>query len=617
MTITRFPRMLALLIVMALIVGGLPVRSMYAAGFVVNSLGDTAMPTAGDGFCTLREAIASANNAGNGDCGPNSAADDTITFSVSGTITLAAVLPFIAGGAGALTIDGGGNIAISGGGSDQVLLINSDANLTLQRLTITNGYSLGFGGGIQNSGTLTVTNSVLSNNAAGFGAGIDNTGTLTITNSTFSNNAATTSGGGIYNAGTLTITNSSFSNNAATISGGGISNDTNGTLTITNNTLSNNMADYGAGIYNDTNGTLTITNSTLSNNIASNSGGGMYNSGTLTITNSTFSTNQTGAFDGGGIYNQGALTIANSTFSNNIATNGGGIYNANALTVTNSTFEGNTVSSSGGGIYNDTVGTLAITNSTFSNNGAPNGGGIGSTGTLTLNNTIIANSFGGDCRGSVASADHNLIENTGTNACNLTNGVNGNIIGQDPNLGTLAGTPAYFPLNTDSPAIDKGSNAICAAAPVNNQSQNGVTRPQDGNGDSSATCDIGSYELDVTPPTVTSITRADPNPTNAASVSFTVTFSEAVTGVDSNDFSLNPTGGVSGAGITGVSGAGSSYTVTVNTGTGSGTLGLDVPATATITDLTGNALSGLPFITGESYLVRSSFVYLPLVVKTP
>ncbi|HBW67173.1 MAG TPA: hypothetical protein DEF43_08435, partial [Chloroflexus aurantiacus] len=230
MTITRFPRMLALLIVMALIVGGLPVRSMYAAGFVVNSLGDTAMPTAGDGFCTLREAIASANNAGNGDCGPNSAADDTITFSVSGTITLAAVLPFIAGGAGALTIDGGGNIAISGGGSDQVLLINSDANLTLQRLTITNGYSLGFGGGIQNSGTLTVTNSVLSNNAAGFGAGIDNTGTLTITNSTFSNNAATTSGGGIYNAGTLTITNSSFSNNAATISGGGISNDTNGTL---------------------------------------------------------------------------------------------------------------------------------------------------------------------------------------------------------------------------------------------------------------------------------------------------------------------------------------------------------------------------------------------------
>ncbi|WP_322821089.1 choice-of-anchor Q domain-containing protein [Chloroflexus sp.] len=550
MTITRFPRTPALLIVMALIAGGIPVRPMHAAGFVVNSLGDTAMPTAGDGFCTLREAIASANNAGNGDCGPDSAADDTITFNVSGTITLASVLPPIASGAGALTIDGGGNITISGDGSEQVLLINPGTNLTLQSLTITNGDSFGFGSGIQNSGTLTVTNSVLSNNAAGYGAGIDNTGTLTITNSIFSNNAATTSSG-ILNAGTLTITNSSFSNNAATTSSSGIYNA--GTLTITNSLLSNNTADYSAGVFNGTADTLTITNSRLANNIASDSSGGIANSGTLTVTNSTFSTNQAGTLDGGGVYNQGALIIANSVLSSNAAT------------------------TSGGGIANS--GTLTVTNSTFSNNGAPNGGGIHSTGTLTLNNTIIANSFVGDCRGSVASADHNLIENTGTDACNLTNGVNGNIIGQDPNLGILTGTPAYFSLNTGSPAIDKGSNAICAAAPVNNQSQNGVTRPQDGNDDSSATCDIGSYELDVTPPTVTSITRADPNPTNATSVNFTVTFSESVTGVDSSDFSLNPTGGVSGASITGVSGFGSSYTVTVNTGTGSGTLRLDIPAT--------------------------------------
>lgn len=126
-----------------------------------------------------------------------------------------------------------------------------------------------------------------------------------------------------------------------------------------------------------------------------------------------------------------------------------------------------------------------------------------------------------------------------------------------------------------------------------------------------------SYTVDKGAPTVTAITRASPNPTNAASVSFTVTFSEAVTGVDSSDFSLTTTGSLSGVSITGVSGAGSSYTVTVNTGTGSGTLGLDVPATATITDPSGNSLSGLPFITGESYLVRSYFIYLPLVVKTP
>ena len=120
--------------------------------------------------------------------------------------------------------------------------------------------------------------------------------------------------------------------------------------------------------------------------------------------------------------------------------------------------------------------------------------------------------------------------------------------------------------------------------------------------------------MDKTAPTVVSITRADPNPTSAASVQFIVTFSEAVTGVDAGDFSLTTTGSIAGAGVTGVSGAGSVYTVTVSTGTGSGTLRLDVPGTATITDLAGNGLSGLPYTGGEVYqkVVRR---FLPLILR--
>ncbi|MBL7942455.1 MAG: hypothetical protein JNM00_06800, partial [Flavobacteriales bacterium] len=129
-----------------------------------------------------------------------------------------------------------------------------------------------------------------------------------------------------------------------------------------------------------------------------------------------------------------------------------------------------------------------------------NGGGLYAlNGLITLQNNIIANSTnGGDCYAETATIDgagHNLIESTGTGACGLTNGVNGNIIGSDPNLGSLTGSPAYFPLNTGSPAINAGSNAICAAAPVNNQSQNGVIRP------SGSACDIGSYELLIPSPT--------------------------------------------------------------------------------------------------------------------
>ncbi len=113
---------------------------------------------------------------------------------------------------------------------------------------------------------------------------------------------------------------------------------------------------------------------------------------------------------------------------------------------------------------------------------------------------------------------------------------------------------------------------------------------------------LAAYGLDSDAPTVTSIVRANANPTNAASVNFTVTFSESVTGVGTGDFSLTTTG-VAGASVSGVSGSGATYTVSVNTGTRNGTIRLNVPATASITDLLGNPLSGLPYTGGQTYTV--------------
>jgi hypothetical protein len=99
------------------------------------------------------------------------------------------------------------------------------------------------------------------------------------------------------------------------------------------------------------------------------------------------------------------------------------------------------------------------------------------------------------------------------------------------------------------------------------------------------------YIIDKTAPSVLSIDRAGANPTNAATVDFTVTFSELVTGVDTGDFSL-ATSGVSGATITNITGSGSSYTVSVNTGSGSGTIGLNVVDDDTILDVISNPLGG-------------------------
>jgi len=106
--------------------------------------------------------------------------------------------------------------------------------------------------------------------------------------------------------------------------------------------------------------------------------------------------------------------------------------------------------------------------------------------TTTIRNTILANSTtGGDCFDwglGILIGGNNIIESTSTCTSIAT-------ITSDPNLGSLTGSPAYFPLNSGSPAINTGDNAICAAAPVSNTSQNGITRPQ------GAHCDIGSYEL--------------------------------------------------------------------------------------------------------------------------
>lgn len=100
------------------------------------------------------------------------------------------------------------------------------------------------------------------------------------------------------------------------------------------------------------------------------------------------------------------------------------------------------------------------------------------------------------------------------------------------------------------------------------------------------------YTADTTPPDVSSITRADSTPTSAASVQWTVDFTEAVTGVDAGDLALAPAGGLAGASIAAVSGSGSSYVVTASTGTGSGTLGLDLVDNDTIADPAGNKLGG-------------------------
>ncbi len=113
---------------------------------------------------------------------------------------------------------------------------------------------------------------------------------------------------------------------------------------------------------------------------------------------------------------------------------------------------------------------------------------------------------------------------------------------------------------------------------------------------------------DNTAPTVSSINRQTPvgASTNATSVIYRVTFSEAVSGVDTTDFTLTTTGTVSGN-IASVSAAsGTTMDVTVNSISGVGTLGLDLNAAATgIADIEGTAIAA-GYTSGEVYTVDTT-----------
>ena len=209
--------------------------------------------------------------------------------------------------------------------------------------------------------------------------------------------AGSGSGGGIINNGMLTVSNTAISENVA-YNGVAISNS--GSLTLSHSRISNNQAkDFGAGVFN--NGTLTVSNTTISNNLALISGGGIDNNGTLAVSHATISSN--GAiYDGGGIYsgNTGIVTISDTIISHNVGDSylidsltlpsGGGIYTTGMLTVSGTTITRNT-SYWGGGIYNN--GMLIESHDTISRNKAGSetlDGGIIDAVMLTVNQTTVS-----------------------------------------------------------------------------------------------------------------------------------------------------------------------------------------------------------------------------------
>ncbi|MEW4491085.1 right-handed parallel beta-helix repeat-containing protein [Thalassoglobus sp. JC818] len=395
------------------------------SAFTVTTLADS-------GAGSLRDAIDQANsNPGN----------DSIEFdaSLSGEITLSSGELTLSDTSGDITISGRGasQLTISGNGNSRVFNIESGVFANISGLTISNGQAEK-GGGISNSGTLTLNNTIISGNTA-----------------------TTNYGGGILNEGNMNVVNSTLSGNSVSVAYG-----------------------YSVG-----------------------GGAAIFNSGALSILSSTLSGNTAHSLNGGGVYNasRASLTITGSTFSGNVADGGGGaIFNTDVVQLINSTLTGNSANFGGG--IDSSDGELTITNSTISGNTANAedfGGAINYSGTLIMNNSILANSTNGldlSHGGAIhsSSGSNNLVENGDIG------GLSNTITGQDPMLGSLSdngGPTQTLALLEGSSAINAGNNSLAVefgtTALTTDQRGLGFRRITDG------TVDIGAFEYESGPPIFT------------------------------------------------------------------------------------------------------------------
>ncbi|NBC05988.1 MAG: HYR domain-containing protein, partial [Bacteroidetes bacterium] len=275
---------------------------------VVNSTADNL--TAGDGNCTLREAIRNVNagfDLSGGDCG----IANTITFdpAINGTPI---VLNLTGAGEDAaatgdldintgITIIGNGpaNTIIDGNATDRIfeIIVNGET-ISLSGLTVRNGAVVGFGnfgGGLSSnsSSTFIISNCVFSGNVA-YGGGaiyLQNSMSVDIDNCLFSSNEAeNTNGGALFmNNGNFTIKNSFFQSNVANQTGGAIEANT-GSYIIENSTFTGNTSGIsGSAFYkSNSNGSIDLTNCTITENVSgSGAAAVLINNGSSGITHLT------------------------------------------------------------------------------------------------------------------------------------------------------------------------------------------------------------------------------------------------------------------------------------------------------------------------------------------
>lgn len=339
--------------------------------------------------------------------------DNTLTSSDSSGVSTAFITITNKSG---LTLTGG-TINRGNGHEGNLVRVMSGGQLTLENVTLDGKSDLGLTGDAlvyATSATVNITDgAIITNNkrnttnySNGGGVYIEQNAKLVMDGGEVSHNTTSGSGGGIYV--------SSDNNTDAIISGGKIINneagwgggiDAQSTLTIEGGEISGNKAlHFGGGV--QVPNMLLMSGGIISDNTAGSGGGGLFiyqgrsdRETMAIIQGGTISGNMVTSGDGGGIKlgRDSWLGITSGEISGNKALMGGGVSSSGSISITGGKISGNIANSAvghGGGIFSDSLlggGIVNMTGGEISSNIASDeGGGIYARGgAITIENGII------------------------------------------------------------------------------------------------------------------------------------------------------------------------------------------------------------------------------------
>ncbi len=297
--------------------------------------------------------------------------------------------------------------------------------------------------------------------------------------------------------------------------GGGIY-VSNASPTILNNTIRNNKGCEGVGIF-SSQGAPTIKNNSITNNVQTGCSGGIGGGGigllgyfgTIQVIGNVITNNHADDASGGGIgmFGAGPVLVEDNIISGNTSYNfGGGIEMVNRCDaqIINNLIVGNKTTQSGGGVYFSVPGgepSPLLLGNTIADNSASAGSGVYSVGfdeNAQILNNVITTNLGQSVIFCDTSYDNespvlqfNDLHSNGvapSSNCGSPVGANGNI-SVDPLF--VASDVGNYHLQPTSPLVDAGNNAY-TGIPASDLA--GSLRIYDGNGDGTATIDIGAFE---------------------------------------------------------------------------------------------------------------------------